>query len=115
MRYRLAGAVVVALGCAAPALALAADASAQRAAKPARHTIVIEGVRFQPDTLKVRRGDTVVWINKDPFPHNVVAAGAFQSGPIAVGASWRHVAQRSGEFSYVCTLHPNMKGTLNVE
>jgi plastocyanin len=85
------------------------------AGKPQTHNIVIDGVRFEPVVLTVKRGDTVVWINKDPFPHTVTARGAFDSKSIAAGASWKHVARTTGEYDYVCTLHPNMKGTLKVE
>jgi plastocyanin len=28
---------------------------------------------LSPDTLTVKRGDTAVWVNKDPFPHTVTA------------------------------------------
>ena len=83
--------------------------------KPVVHTVAIDGVRFEPEALTVKRGDTVVWVNKDPFPHTVTAAGAFDSHSIAAGASWRYVARKAGEYAYTCTLHPNMKGTLKVE
>ena len=65
--------------------------------------------------LVVKRGDTVVWVNKDPFPHTVTAAGAFDSHDIPAGASWKYVARKPGDFAYICTLHPNMKGTLTVQ
>jgi plastocyanin len=42
-------------------------------------------------------------------------AGRFDSGEIAAGGSWKIVAKRKGEFSYVCSLHPTMKGTMRVE
>lgn len=68
-----------------------------------------------PETLKVRRGDDVVWINKDPFPHTVTAPGTFDSDPIAAGESWHFTARRAGTYPYVCSLHSNMKGTLQVD
>jgi plastocyanin len=85
------------------------------AAKPATHTVVIEGLKFVPQTLTVKRGDTVVWINKDPYPHTATAKGAFDSGSIAEGASWKYTARRAGEHPYLCTFHPNMKAILRVE
>jgi plastocyanin len=85
------------------------------AAKHAVHTIVIEAVAYRPAALTVKTGDMIVWVNKDPFPHTVTAKGAFDSGTIAAGASWKHVARRAGSHDYLCTLHPNMKGTLTVE
>lgn len=92
-----------------------AAAGANVAAKPAIHTVVIEGVKYEPETLAVKRGDTVIWVNKDPFPHTVTGAGAFDSHSIAAGGSWRYVARKAGDYAYTCTLHPNMKGTLKVE
>ena len=63
----------------------------------------------------MKRGDTVVWINKDPFPHTVTAKGVFDSHAMAAGRSWTYTARKAGEFAYICTLHPTMKGTLKVE
>lgn len=79
------------------------------------HTVTIDGLKFDPDPLTVNRSDTVVWVNKDPFPHTVTAKGAFDSHEIATGRSWKYVAKKVGEYSYVCTLHPNMHGTLTVK
>ena len=31
------------------------------------------------------------------------------------GKSWKFTARKAGEFAYLCTLHPNMKGILKVE
>lgn len=92
-----------------------------RAARPAAghighaHTVVIEGMRFSPQTLSVRRGDRITWINKDPFPHTVTAAGGkFDSRQIAAGGSWTYVARTAGDYDYACTLHVDMKGQLQV-
>ena len=77
--------------------------------------VVIEGTKFLPATLTVHRGDTVVWRNKDFFPHNVTASqGEFRSGDIAPSASWRYQTDHEGRFAYICTLHPTMKATLIV-
>jgi plastocyanin len=79
------------------------------------HTVAMDGTRFIPETLTVNRGDRVVWLNKDPFPHTVTAAGTFDSKSIAAGHSWTYVPHKSGEIAYICTLHPGMKGTLLVQ
>jgi plastocyanin len=79
------------------------------------HEVVMQAVQFAPATLKVKRGDVVVWTNRDPFPHTATAAGAFDSKSIAEGKSWRWRADRTGTFAYLCTFHPTMKGTLEVE
>jgi len=90
-------------------------AGAIAAGKRVIHTVVIEGTNYVPATLTVKRGDTVVWINKDPFPHTVTAKGVFDSHDIAAGRSWKYTARKAGEFAYICTLHPTMKATLKVE
>jgi plastocyanin len=94
-------------------------AAAVRFARPARaasaHTVAMDGTRFIPEKLTVKRGDRVVWVNKDPFPHTATADGTFDSKSIAAGHSWSYVAHDRGEFAYVCTLHPGMKGTLLVQ
>ena len=91
--------------------ALAVSAAAD---KPATHTVVIEGLKFMPEALTVRRGDTVIWINKDPYPHTATAAGVFDSRSLAEGQSWKYAATEPGQHPYLCTFHPNMKGTLRV-
>ena len=83
---------------------------------PVTHSVTIEAVQFVPPALTVKVGDTIVWVNKDPFPHTAVSKEAgLDSKDIAAGASWKFVATTKGEFPYICTLHPTMKGTLRVE
>ncbi len=79
------------------------------------HTVVIEGMKFVPDKITVARGDTVVWINKDFFPHTVTATGGrFDSHEIEAAKSWKYVPKKEGEFGYFCILHPAMNGVLVV-
>jgi plastocyanin len=89
------------------------DAAA--ADKAQTHTVVIDATAYAPATLTVKRGDTVTWVNKDPFPHTVTAAGKFDSKDIGAGKSWKYVARSAGRFDYICIYHPTMKGTLVVE
>jgi plastocyanin len=86
------------------------------AGTPATHTVAIAGAAFQQAALTVKVGDSVIWINKDSFPHTVTSvAGGFDSHEIAAGRSWKYTAAKKGDFPYVCTLHPTMKATLHVE
>jgi plastocyanin len=84
--------------------------------KPTTHTVLMESTRFQPDTLTVKAGDSIVWVNKDFFPHTATSpAAGFDSGRLEVGQSWTYQATKKGEFAYTCTFHPPMKATLRVE
>jgi plastocyanin len=79
-------------------------------------TVVIEAMQFSPQTIKVNVGDTVIWKNKDPFPHTVTSENrGFDSGEFAENRSWKFKARRKGTFPYICTLHPTMKGNLVVK
>jgi plastocyanin len=81
----------------------------------AAKTITIDGTTFEPDDITVEAGDTVAWINKDPFPHNVSSSsGGFRSGELQPEERWTHRATARGTFRYVCTLHPGMTGVLHV-
>ena len=97
---------------AALALALLASASAAWAET---HTVVIEGMQFKPATLTVKRGDRIVWVNRDVVPHNARSGKALASPDIAPGASWAVTLKKPGQHDYVCTLHPMMKASLVVQ
>ena len=93
----------------------AADAAGAADAAPRVHTVLIEGMRYQPEGLTVAAGDTVVWINRDLVPHTATSAtGRFDSNEIAPGTSWTHTVRATGEFNYICTYHPLMKAVLRV-
>ena len=90
--------------------------AAAGAAKPAPHTITIEGTAFTPAELTVKPGDRIVWVNRDPYPHTATSeASGFDSRPIAPEKSWTYVARKKGDFPYTCAIHPSMKGTLHVK
>jgi plastocyanin len=82
----------------------------------ATHTIIMQGVALVPQTATVKQGDTVVWINKDPFPHTATARDrSFDSREMGPDTTWKYVVGKKGQIPYVCTLHPTMKGTLIAE
>lgn len=92
---------------------IGSDTAAQTAV-PATHTVVMEGVSFQPAVLTIRLGDSVAWLNKDAFPHTATS-GRFDSKVIAPAGAWTHTPTAPGEHAYVCIFHPTMKGTLRVQ
>jgi plastocyanin len=99
------------------AAAMIVAVCAARCSAPAQsHTIAIDSIRYQPESLTVTVGDSVVWVNQDPFPHTVTSAAAgFDSHTIDAGKSWTYTATRRGDFPYTCTFHPMMKGRLLVK
>ena len=91
------------------------SALSSAAPKVRTHTIEIEAMKFFPPKLEVKTGDTVIWKNKDAFPHNATAENkSFHSVDIQSGQSWKFKASSKGAIPYVCTLHPGMKAVLTV-
>jgi plastocyanin len=98
--------------CVCASAALGADAGA----RPASHAVVIEAMKFSPEIIEARAGDTIVWSNKDAFPHTVTAENhGFDSKAIAPDGSWKFKAAVKGVFPYICSFHPTMKGKLVVK
>ena len=84
---------------------------------PGEARIVIENFAFSPADLQVRPGEKVTVVNRDSASHTVTATGdkAFDTGTIRAGATATFTAPSTpGSYSYLCTIHPNMKGTLTV-
>lgn len=75
-------------------------------------TVVIKQMQFTPAELIVKKGDTVVWINKDLVDHNITEEKnkAFYSDTLAVGKSWKWAV--TGNADYFCSIHPAMKGKI---
>jgi len=98
------------------ACSLGAHGAAGRQTPPAKtQTVLIQGFRYQPDSLTVSVGDTVEWKNGDVVTHTVTAVDkSFNSGSIAPGATWKFTPNKAGTFYYTCTPHPNMKAKLVV-
>lgn len=75
-------------------------------------------VYYSPPTITVVIGknNTVTWINNDIAPHTVTADdGSFNSGNLDAGASWTHVFDTPGTYTYHCEYHPWMRGTIIVK
>ena len=87
-------------------------------AGPDRAIVVIRNFAFSPDTLRVRAGTTVVWLNCDAKadPHTSTAdAGTWDSSFLPYGSSFKRVFSTLGAFAYHCVAHPFMKATVIVQ
>lgn len=94
--------------------------AASHASSTTRHhaaVVTIQNYRFMPAALTVARGTRIVWTNKDADNHTVTAnagSASFGSGTLAKGASFAHTFTRAGVYTYHCSFHPFMKGTITV-
>jgi plastocyanin len=77
--------------------------------------VKITDLAFSPATVKTRVGDTIVWINDDFLDHTATADDQSFDLAIGVGQSARLEVTRPGAVPYFCRVHPNMRGTIDVE
>ncbi|HEY8298476.1 MAG TPA: cupredoxin family copper-binding protein [Candidatus Baltobacteraceae bacterium] len=75
----------------------------------------IKDFKFSPATLHVAAGDTVVFVNDDSEAHTATSlTRAFDSGGLDTNDRWQHRFAKPGSYSYICALHPYMKGAILV-
>ncbi len=81
-------------------------------------SVTVENFSFNPATLIVNKGDTVVWTNLDSVPHKISGPG-FESGNLSgdliKGQSFSFTFDAVGTYDYHCAIHPYMKGTIIVK
>jgi plastocyanin len=92
-----------------------ADGAGGVAHKSASASVTMGDFFFSPGSVTVAVGDTVTWHNTGQAPHNATADdGSFKTPTLNQGQSASQTFTTSGTFSYICTIHPNMQGTVRV-
>ncbi len=93
------------------------EADRQRTAAPstgtAAATVVIDAMAFSPEGDEIAAGESVVWTFKDDTTHDVAFDDA-PTSPKQKSGTWQRTFDQPGSYEYVCTLHPNMRGTVLV-
>jgi len=80
---------------------------------------------YNPNLIESKVGDILSWRNDDSSPHTVTSSSSsassdnnsittFDSGVLMRGETFSFTFDMEGEYSYFCTLHPNMVGTVMV-
>ena len=78
-------------------------------------TVHIQNSAFVPQTVQIRAGQSVMFVNDDIFSHTVTADNkSYDSGDLAKGRSWTHTFTAVGTSTYTCTYHPFMRGSVSV-
>ena len=80
----------------------------------------IKSFSFDPKTIAITKGDTVVWTNMDAAPHTVTsdvgsAKNELDSPALAKGDIYSHTFNELGTYAYHCTIHTAMKGKIIVD
>lgn len=82
--------------------------------QPATRTIDISDFSFQPSTITISAGDTLIWTNRDSAPHSIAGPG-ITSPTIAPNSTYKQKFTEPGSVDYACGIHPQMKGKIIIQ
>lgn len=78
--------------------------------------VSISNFTFIKNSMTIAQGTTVTWTNNDSVAHTVTADdGSFNSGNINPGQSFSYTFNTNGTFTYHCSIHTTMTGTIIVK
>ena len=79
--------------------------------------VSMESIKFAPESVSVKAGDTITWTNNDSVGHDVTGDNFKSGDPGAMqnGDTYENTFDKAGTFEYVCTVHPGMEGTITVQ
>lgn len=80
------------------------------------NTIRIKKSAFDPANITISVGSTVRWVNQDSVPHRIQFSDpAFSPVLLASSQSGSQRFDQPGKYDYICSIHPDMQGTVTVE
>ena len=81
-----------------------------------KNQIVIKDFHFNPQTITVKSGEKLTWINRDEEPHTVVSVEKQfkKSSALDTDQEFTITAGAPGTYTYFCSVHPKMTGTIIV-
>lgn len=87
-------------------------------AEAASHAVMIHNYAYSPASLSIAQGDTVTWTNMDTAEHDVVVTSgpvSFRSPMLSKGERWSYTFTTAGNYSYTCSVHPDMRGAVSAK
>jgi plastocyanin len=77
--------------------------------------VEIANFAYDPDPVTIEEGGKVIWVNEDSAPHTATAEdGSFDTGTLEEGKLKSETFKEPGTYEYVCSIHPQMHGTVEV-
>ena len=97
-------------------ISLAAVRGAATPTMAPKPDVKITGFTFGPNKLAGTVGQPVTWVNDDDSPHQITVVSTKERSPILTkGQSAVMAFSSAGTYDYICGLHPNMKGSVEVK
>jgi plastocyanin len=94
------------------------DAGADTTAVTGALVRMVSGNLFAPQTVTIPAGRVITWRNDDAVSHTTTADGAsplWNSGTRTPGQTYQRTFSTAGTFTYHCTIHAGMTGTIVVQ
>jgi plastocyanin len=80
------------------------------------NSVTLQNTAFNPANIQVSPGTVVTWTNNDNIAHNVTFAGSVgDTGNFSSGSKTLTMPTVAGTYSYQCTIHAGMNGTVLVK
>ena len=97
--------------------ALAGEMKNDDSTSSKQNRIEIKDFAFNPQTITVKSGEKVTWINRDEEPHTIVSVGKQfkKSTALDTDQEFTITVGAPGTYDYFCSVHPKMTGTIVVE
>jgi plastocyanin len=80
-------------------------------------TIMQKGRMFSSESVSIKKGETLTFLNDDSVPHNIMSTSQgneFNLGSQPPGASTDVTFKVAGEVQVICAIHPRMKMMVKV-
>ncbi len=87
-------------------------------AQAAEHVVNQKGKAFSLKRMAVQQGDSVKFVNDDPFSHNVFSLSdvkSFDLGSYGQGLAKSVLMDKPGMVEVECAVHPDMKLMIEVK
>jgi len=81
----------------------------------ATNAVTVSNNQFSPNSIQVAPGTTVTWTWADGSAQHNVTFASDASNTLGSGATYSRAFPTAGTFTYQCTLHPGMTGTVTVQ
>ena len=88
---------------------------AQRLVKGVKSDVNIASFAFLPAKISATVGKALTFLNSDDTPHQITVANGPKTAVFLRGQRASVTFDKPGEYSYICGLHPSMKGTIEVK
>jgi plastocyanin len=80
-------------------------------------TITQKGRIFSSESVTIKKGEALTFVNDDTVPHNIVSTSKgneFNLGSQPPGAATDVTFKEAGEALIICAIHPRMKMTVKI-